>query len=127
MYFDNPDNLDPDNQYLDQTTEITLQFHGELSDQNYKLGLSLLILSFNTDNQTTSMEVIVQSRRDEKSQKFWSDIELPDSTIKEENIIRSWELFPEEEDTHRDSYMKITVTLKDLTPRSKVGVLHPFF
>ena len=117
MYFDDPNNL-----YPDQTTEITLQFWGELSDEDYKLGLSLLILSFDTDNQTTSAEVFVNSRRNRTSQTFFkSDIELPDSTIQEENIIRSWKLFPEDD---TDGYMKITVKLKDLTPRSKVGILY---
>jgi len=113
MYFDDPNNL-----YRDQTTEITLQFWGELSDEDYKLGLSLLILSFDTDNKTTSAEVFVESRDEPKSQTFFkSDIELPDSTIQEENIIRSWKLFPEDD---TDGYMKITVALKDLTPRSKI-------
>lgn len=128
MYFDHSDNLDPNNQYLDQTSEITLQFHGEWNDEDYKLGLSLLILSFDTDNQTTSVDVIVESRTNRTSQKkFLSDIKLPESTIKEENIIRSWEIFPEEDHTHPDGYMKIIVMLKDLTIRSKVGVLHSFF
>ena len=128
MYFDHSDNLDPNNQYLDQTSEITLQFHGEWNDEDYKLGLSLLILSFDTDNQTTSVDVIVESRTNRTSQKkFLSDIKLPESTIKEENIIRSWEIFPEEDYTHPDGYMKIIVMLKDLTLRSKVGVLHSFF
>ena len=117
MYFDDPNNL-----YPDQTTEITLQFWGELSDEDYKLGLSLLILSFDTDNQTTSAEVLVESRSpDRKSRKFSSDIKLPDSTIQEENIIRSWELFPEDD---TDGYMNIIVELKDLTLRSKVGILY---
>ena len=107
--------------------EITLVFHGEWSDEDYKLGLSLLILSLDTDNLTTSVDVFVESRRATKRLKFVSDIELPDSTIKEENIIRSWELFPEEEDTNHDGYMRITVVLKDLTLLSKVGFLHLSF
>ena len=113
MYFDEPNSLD-------QTTGITLQFWGELSDEDYKLGLSLLILSFDTDNKTTSAEVFIESRDEPKSQTFFkSDIELPDKTIQEENIIRSWKLFPEDD---TDGYMKIIVKLKDLTPRSKVGI-----
>ena len=101
--------------------EITLVFHGKWSDEDYKLGLSLLILRLDTDNQTTSVDVLVENRRGEpESLKFVSDIELPDSTIKGENIIRSWDIFPEEE----DGYMRITVVLKDLTFLSKVGVLH---
>ena len=117
MYFDNV--------YLEpwERKEITLEFHGELSDEDYKLGLSLLILSLDTDNQTASVDVLVKSRRAAKSFKFTSDIALPESSIKEENIIRSWDVFPEEE----DGFMKITVVLNDLTLLTKVGVLHPLF
>ena len=126
MYFDNLN--DPN---LDQTTDdtlnmVTLQFHGEWSDTDYKLGLSLLILSFDTDNGTTSLVVSTQSRRAAKIQEFRSDIELPDSTIQEENIIRTWELF-HEEDPNSDGHMAITLFLNNLTFRSKVCVPHPFF
>jgi len=96
-----------------------LLFSGIFKDDDYKLGLSLLILIFDTDNGTASMEVFTESRTDRKSQKFRSDIELPDSTIQEENIIRSWEIFPED-DLHSDGYMSIIMFLKNLTPRSKI-------
>ena len=116
MYFDNPNS--------EETTDIMILFSGIFKNEDYKLGLSLLILSFDTDNGTSSMEVFTESRTTSKRQKFRSDIELPDSTIQEENIIRSWEIFPED-DLHSDGYMSIIMMLKNLTPRSKVSVYHP--
>ena len=116
MYFDNPNS--------EESTDIMILFHGIFKNEDYKLGLSVLILSFDTDNGTSSMEVFIESRTASKSQKFRSDVELPDSTIQEENIIRSWEIFLED-DLHSDGYMSIIMMLKNLTPRSKVGVYHP--
>ena len=116
MFFDNPN--------IYQTTEdpIFLRFHGKyLSDEDYKLGLSLLILSFNTDNQTTSMEVIIESNQGSRIQRiFKNDIDLPSSTIQEENIIRTWDEEFDDDDLHPGGWMEIDVALNDLTARSKV-------
>ena len=108
LYYDN--SLD---EYRDQ---ITLKFVGEfVDDEEYKLGLSLLILIFGTDNGTTFMNVAAVN--ESINYAFRSDIELPSSTIEEKNIIRTWQDLPE---VHYGS-QELRVKINKVTPRTQVG------
>ena len=108
LYYDN--SLD---EYRDQ---ITLKFVGEFVDnEEYKLGLSLLILIFDTDNGTTFMNVAAVNQS--INHVFKSDIKLPSSTIEEKNIIRTWQDLPE---MHYGS-QELRVKINNVTPRTQVG------
>ena len=111
LYYDN--SLD---EYQDQ---ITLKFVGEfVDDEEYKLGLSLLILIFDTDNGTTFMNVTgVNDITESINYAFRSDIELPSSTIEEKNIIRTWQDLP---DVNYGS-QELRVKINKVTPRTQVG------
>ena len=110
LYYDN--SLD---EYQDQ---ITLKFVGEfVDDEEYKLGLSLLILIFDTDNGTTFMNVTgVNDITESINYAFKSDIELPSSTIEEKNIIRTWQDLP---DVNYGS-QELRVKMNKVTPRTQV-------
>merc|ERR1711962_1017679 len=110
LYYDN--SLD---EYQDQ---ITLKFVGEfVDDEEYKLGLSLLILIFDTDNGTTFMNVTgVNDITESINYAFRSDIELPSSTIEEKNIIRTWQDLPE---VHYGS-QELRVKINKVTPRTQI-------
>ena len=108
LFYDN--SLD---EYQDQ---IILKFVGEfVDDEEYKLGLSLLILIFDTDNGTTFMNVAAVN--ESINHAFRSDIELPSSTIEEKNIIRTWQDLPE---VHYGS-QELRVKINNVTPRTQVG------
>ena len=111
LYYDN--SLD---EYQDQ---ITLKFVGEfVDDEEYKLGLSLLILIFDTDNGTTFMNVTgVNDITESINYAFRSDIKLPSSTIEEKNIIRTWQDLP-----HVNyGSQELRVKINKVTPRTQVG------
>ena len=108
LYYDN--SLD---EYQDQ---ITLKFVGEfVDDEEYKLGLSLLILIFDTDNGTTFMNVAAVNQSINRA--FKSDIKLPSSTIEEKNIIRTWQDLPEV----NYGSQELRVKINKVTPRTQVG------